>query len=101
MKENAFSRLVKKQLEDQGAFVYNITGNQYSAAGVPDLHVTHASWTGYIELKVGKNKLSALQRLTIKKIKRAGGKALVLRAPDILENEEGERIADSVLACLL
>ncbi len=48
-------------------------------AGVPDLLVVHRSWSGFLELKVGTNKLSGIQRKVMKDITARNFPCYVLR----------------------
>jgi len=68
MKENRFQQLVKKQLESQGAFIINYHGHLMQRSGLPDLQILHRKFNGFLELKVGKNKCSVLQRIVAAKI---------------------------------
>ena len=57
-------------LTKQGAFVVPIVGGFLQTNGLPDRHVTHPLWTGFIEIKVDNNKPDALQRWTIQSMNR-------------------------------
>ena len=79
MKENKFQKRVKKQLENQGAFVINLHGHMMQRAGLPDLFVLHRKWDGFLELKVEQNKTSVIQRIVAAKIELRGMPIYVLR----------------------
>lgn len=79
MKENKFQTKLKKVLESQCAFVINFHGHLLQRAGLPDLEVIHRRWHGFLELKCGKNKASALQRSVAAAIELRGVPCYVLR----------------------
>jgi hypothetical protein len=61
------------------AFIFNIHGHEMQRAGLPDLHITSAIWTGYIELKRDKRKPTKLQEMIMRRIIACRGKAFVVR----------------------
>ena len=83
MNEAQFSRKICAFLKTRNAFVFNTTGSRYQRPGMPDLLVCHnllpnkAVW---FELKVGKNKLSEVQKLTIGELRRRGQIVYILRS---------------------
>lgn len=77
--ETAFSDRVRKALERAGAYVIKKHGSRYGVSGQPDLIVFSRQWTGALELKVGNNQLTQIQRLALERITAAGGSAYVLR----------------------
>lgn len=79
MKESKFQTKVKKMLESKAAFVINLHGHLMQRAGLPDLEVVHKDWKGYLELKVGKNDTSTIQRVTAAKLILRGCQAYVFR----------------------
>jgi hypothetical protein len=79
MTESQFQRQVIKALEDFCAVVYNIHGHAMQKRGIPDLYVAHRLWTGWIELKVGGNSISAIQAHQLEKLWSAGAQAFVVR----------------------
>jgi len=114
MKENQFQKQVKKTLENQGAFIINIHGHMMQKVGLPDLEIIHRQWTGFLELKIEKNKCSAIQRIIAAKIALRGMPIYVLRCEEInlgeelgitqvysLENFEGKIIKDYIRLNLL
>ena len=62
LREGKFCKRLKDVLENQCAWVFNIHGHGMQKSGVPDLHIVHRRWAGYLELKAEKNKPSQLQR---------------------------------------
>lgn len=79
MKENKFQKKVVEALIAKTAWILNVHGHRMQKSGVPDLQVVHRRWCGYLELKVGKNKCSPIQKQVIKKIKDRGFPVFVLR----------------------
>ena len=74
---------VRKVLTELGAYyVMPVTGG-YGTQGAPDFLVCHQGRFIGIEAKAGKGKTTALQELTMKKIRDAGGVALVIYETDI------------------
>ncbi len=68
MRETKFQKAVKEQLESQGAWILNIHGHAMQKAGIPDLHVVHRKWSGYLELKCEKREATELQKEIGRKI---------------------------------
>ena len=60
-------------------FFWKEHGGQYGTAGIPDIIVCHKGRFIALEAKVGRNLPTRLQAATIEQIKRAGGKAEVVR----------------------
>ena len=69
-----------KTIED--LFFWKEHGGQYGTAGIPDIIVCYKGIFLAFECKVGKNKPTVLQEVTIRQILRAGGYALVVRSVD-------------------
>jgi len=85
---NGFQSKVIEQLESQAAFVINIHGHMMQKAGLPDLQVIHRRWDGFLELKVGpqrlkKNQPSDIQYDIAAKIKARGMPVYVLRCVEV------------------
>lgn len=95
--EAAFQDAVIKAIVDRGGFVFNICGGPMQAAGMPDLYVASHLWTGWLELKVGKNKPSPIQRDKLKKLRRQKVSAMVLRYYKglIFEDHEGKVLLET------
>ena len=92
MKENEFQSRVVRSLFYQGAWTFNVHGHGMQRPGVPDLLVVHRSWKGWLELKVGKNKPSAIQCKVMQDNLARGFPCYVLRSNGVitLETLEGE-----------
>ncbi len=80
------SQLIKKIQEYlktvKDCFYWKEHGGQYGTAGIPDIIVCYKGRFIAFEVKVGTNKATVLQALTIKQILCAGGYALVVRSVD-------------------
>jgi hypothetical protein len=63
-------------------FYWKEHGGQYGTAGIPDIIVCYRGRFIAFECKVGNNKPTVLQAVTIRKIIKAGGYALVIRSVD-------------------
>ena len=63
-------------------FYWKEHGGQYGTAGIPDIIVCYRGRFIAFEVKVGNNQPTVLQALTIRKIIKAGGYALVIRSVD-------------------
>lgn len=77
MKESVYQTKVKNYCKKRGAYVENIWGGGFQSAGIPDLIGCYRGIFFGIELKVGKNKPSALQKAKNHLINDAGGVAIV------------------------
>ncbi len=82
IKETSFQKKLVYLLRGRGAMVLNVHGHGMQGAGWPDLYVLHNLWTGWIELKVGKREVTALQGIKIRDIRKRGENALILRLHD-------------------
>ena len=81
--EGKVKKAVRQVLDSVGAYyVMPVTGG-YGNQGAPDFLVCHKGLFYGIETKAGKGKTTALQELNHKKIREAGGVALVVRESDI------------------
>jgi len=63
-------------------FYWKEHGGQYGTAGIPDIIVCYRGRFIAFECKVGNNQPTVLQAVTIRKIIKAGGYALVIRSVD-------------------
>lgn len=62
-------------------------------AGMPDIYIAKNGYSAWVELKVGKNKTSALQRVKIKQLLDSGIDSFVLRLDEgeiTLETGDGK-----------
>jgi hypothetical protein len=77
--EKVFQRDVKRALESVGSWILNFHGHGFGKSGIPDLFVANTRWSGWIELKVGKNRPTPLQIICMKDLLRRGVPAFVVR----------------------
>lgn len=77
--EGRFWAQLGETLRRAGALTFKIHGHAMQAPGWPDVLVFHHTWTGALELKAGKNKLSQAQRLRLEALSSRGFPALCLR----------------------
>lgn len=74
---------VRKLLDELGAYyVMPVTGG-YGTQGAPDFLVCHKGRFIGIETKAGRGRTTALQELNLKRIREAGGVAVVAYEDDI------------------
>jgi len=92
MKETNFQRILSTSLKQAGAIVFNIHGHSMQVAGIPDLYVAHKTWTGWLELKTGTNKVTLLQQHTLRRLEATGVNVFILteRKPKILVKDSYE-----------
>lgn len=86
---------IKAILSELGAYYFMPPANGFGRAGVPDIVGCLNGRFFAIEAKAGKGKTTALQERELKKIKEAGGLALVVNEENLneLEGMLGERNA--------
>jgi hypothetical protein len=83
MKEKDLIKKISDYLKTvDNLFFWKEHGGQYGTAGIPDLIVCYKGRFIGFECKVGRNKPTVLQEVTIKQILRAGGYAIVVRSVD-------------------
>lgn len=83
MKESDLIRKISEYLKTvSGLFFWKEHGGMYGTAGIPDLIICYKGRFIGLECKVGKNKPTLLQEVTIKQIIAAGGYAVVVRTVD-------------------
>lgn len=83
MKESDLIRKISEYLKTvPNLFFWKEHGGMYGTAGIPDLIVCYKGRFIAFECKVGKNKPTALQAITIGQIAAAGGYAVVVRTVD-------------------
>ncbi len=78
IKESTFQSTLMRQLQKEGALVFNMCGGGFQTSGIPDLYVAHMRWTGWLELKV-KGKLSDPQKRVLSKLVHRRVPAFVMR----------------------
>ena len=69
---------IHKALKDAGAYAVNYIGGMYAANGTPDILACLDGRFIGIEAKAGYNKPTGIQVLSLRKIAKAGGLALVI-----------------------
>ena len=81
MKESELIRKISEYLKSiPDLFFWKEHGGMYGTAGIPDLIICYRGRFIGLECKVGKNDATVLQSLTIRRILRAGGYAIVVRS---------------------
>ena len=80
MRESDLIMKIKNYLKGvKDLFYWKEHGGMYGTAGIPDIIVCYRGKFIAFEAKVGKNKPTVLQEVTIRKILKAGGYATVVR----------------------
>lgn len=80
MKESDLIRKISEYLKTvPSLFFWKEHGGQYGTAGIPDIIVCYKGKFIAFECKVGNNKPTVLQAITLRQILKAGGYALVVR----------------------
>lgn len=97
MKENQFQAKIVKMLKDKGCFIFNIHGERMQKKGIPDLLVIGLKWKGFLELKVGKNQCTEIQKKQMEEIEKRDFPVYVLRwdvkyKAIYIENRIGEKL---------
>ena len=94
MSESALVAKIKTYLKERGAYVEKIWGGGFQSAGIPDLIACYRGYFLGIEVKVGNNKPSDIQKAKIKLINKAGGYGVVVwslnevkHLLDLIDNE--------------
>ena len=82
MNEKRVEMKIRKELEKYNAWVLKTWSNGIQRAGIPDLIVCLNGHFVGIEVKAEKGKPSELQKYNIKKIKEAGGIAMIVYPDD-------------------
>ena len=81
MTESQLVNKIKAYLKTlDNCFFWKEHGGAYGKAGIPDIIVCYKGQFVGLECKVGKNKPTVLQELTIRQIRSAGGIAEVVRS---------------------
>lgn len=80
MKESDLIRKISDYLKTvENLFFWKEHGGMYGTAGIPDLIVCYKGRFVAFECKIGKNQPTALQAITIERIRKADGTAVVVR----------------------
>ena len=83
MKENDIVRAILKYLKTvPGCFAWKEHGGMYGTAGIPDIIACINGEFYAFEVKTPVGKTTALQDATIRKIRKCGGQAFVVRSVD-------------------
>lgn len=77
--EKTFENKIKKFLDENNCWYVKFFANGYTKKGVPDLLCCVNGYFLAIEVKAENGKATDLQRWNIEKIKKAGGRALILK----------------------
>ena len=85
MLEKELQRKIIKWLRNVGVFVVKQHGGVYTEVGIPDLICCYRGKFIAFELKVGNNNTTKIQDFKIKEIRKAGGKAEVIRDLDTVK----------------
>ena len=89
--ESDFRKWLVPGLEAVNADVTRNVASVVSRPGLPDLTIVHKWWIGFIEVKGEKTALRKAQQLVMRGMnKRRPGSAYIIRAPGIIESEEGK-----------
>jgi hypothetical protein len=81
--EGRVKAVVKKMLEERGAYFFLPVSNGMGAMGIPDILACLQGRFIGIEAKAGKNKPTDLQTLNLKRIHDAGGLAMVVNETNL------------------
>lgn len=82
MSEGRLVERIKQYLKEKGAYVEKIWGGGFQSAGIPDLIACYNGRFLGIEVKVGKNKPSDLQKAKLSLINKAGGTGICVWSLD-------------------
>jgi len=81
MKESEITTAIKGYLKTvEGCFFWKEHGGQFGQAGIPDIIVCLGGRFVALEVKTEKGKPTALQEVTLRRIRKAGGTAEVVRS---------------------
>lgn len=86
--EKRFEMQIREFLKEHGCWVVKYFGNSFSQNGVPDLLCCVNGRFVAIEVKADNGKPTKLQEVTVRKIKDAGGIAMILY-PEQFESFKG------------
>lgn len=81
-------KMIKKMLDDAGAYYAMPIGTGYGNSGVPDFLICCGGRFIAVEAKAGDNKPTALQDSHLQKIRSRGGIALVINETNMHELRE-------------
>ena len=86
--EKQFEMKIREFLKEHGCWVVKYFGNSFSQNGIPDLLCCVNGRFVAIEVKAENGKPTKLQEVTVRKIKDAGGIAMILY-PEQFESFKG------------
>ncbi len=81
-------KMIKKMLDDAGAYYAMPIGTGFGNSGVPDFLICSGGRFIAVEAKAGNNQPTALQDSHLQKIRAKGGIALVIRETNMHELKE-------------
>ena len=81
-------KMIKKMLDDAGAYYAMPIGTGYGNSGVPDFLICSGGRFIAVEAKAGDNKPTALQESHLQKIRAKGGIALVINENNLVDLKE-------------
>lgn len=87
--ETAYRKFLIPELEGCTAEVFSIVGSKMQKNGYPDIIVDHPYYHGYVEFKGHDTVLEIHQYQRIKLLLATGANVLIVRAPNRVEDEEG------------
>ena len=99
--EAKVKKAVRQVLDSLGAYYVMPVTSGYGNSGAPDFLICLQGRFVGIECKAGKNKPTALQELNLKKIRDAGGVALVVNETNVVNLNSllsGERNEDETIS---
>lgn len=90
MTESKWTRKICCEMEECNAIVTAMVASMMQQPGIPDRHVCHAHWGGWLEFKGERTRLTDVQKIFVREQnRRRPGTAFVVRAPDRIEDHEG------------
>lgn len=83
MKENEIIKQIRDYLKTlPDCFFWKEHGGQFGQAGIPDIICCYNGRFVAFEVKAEKGKTTVLQEITLRKIRKAGGTAVIVRSVD-------------------
>ena len=95
VKESKWTKGVCGEMTKCNALVFACVGGVMQTAGWPDRYVAHKLWTGWLEFKGEKTRLTIKQHHIIYTLnKKRPGTAYVIRWPNRIEDCNGDLLAN-------
>lgn len=101
--ESPWTRRVCEQMQQAGAVVLSLVGSRMQQPGWPDRYVAWSYYNimqgcfctaqAWLEFKATDGVLSDIQRVRIAELRKRGVLAVVVRFPNIIENELGTKLS--------